>query len=139
MTPKEQLLNLVAQNPALPIVPMVEGEVCGDEYGRYVGEFGDCRIGEYALMDDMVYFDKEHFVEDLFSANDDMLCEAFGYRFAEPTEGDEAAERRLDNFLYAIADKVFQPAIIVNIDCAGGILPASATELVDYALKERGV
>ena len=40
----EELLKLVAENPDLPVVPMVDSEVCGgDEYGYWLGEFGGLR------------------------------------------------------------------------------------------------
>lgn len=47
-----QLLELIKNNPDLPIIPMVETEVvAGDEFGYWMGSFGDCDIKEYVLDD----------------------------------------------------------------------------------------
>ncbi len=32
----KKLLELVKANPDLPIVPMVDAEICGDDYGTYM-------------------------------------------------------------------------------------------------------
>ena len=38
----DALLKLVEENPALPIVPMVDGEiVAGDNFGTWMGRWGD--------------------------------------------------------------------------------------------------
>lgn len=45
-----ELLKLIAENPELPVVPMVDTEVIGgDEFGYWMGEFGECKIAEYAI------------------------------------------------------------------------------------------
>ena len=60
----EELLKLVAENPDLPVVPMVDSEVCGgDEYGYWLGEFGRSEVGEYALFDDRYFTDREELEE----------------------------------------------------------------------------
>lgn len=48
-------LKLVRDNPDLPIVAMVDNEVCGgDDYGWWLGSFGRAEVTEYtvAAMDD---------------------------------------------------------------------------------------
>lgn len=49
MTDKErnqELLKLVAENPDLPIVAMVDWEVVGDDGGRWLGHFSRVELGE---------------------------------------------------------------------------------------------
>lgn len=46
----EKLLQLIKENPDLPILPMVDGEVCGgDDYNYWMGAWGRCRIDEYLI------------------------------------------------------------------------------------------
>lgn len=45
----KKLLALIEQNPGLPIVPMVDAEICGDDYGTYMGVWGAARVDEYII------------------------------------------------------------------------------------------
>ena len=46
----EKLLQLIKENPDLPILPMVDGEVCGgDDYNYWMGAWGRCCIDEYLI------------------------------------------------------------------------------------------
>ena len=101
-----ELLDLIKEHPDFPVIPMVEGEVCyGDEYARYMGEFGHVEVGEYALFDDRVFFDREEFKEDVYCRCDAILDDRF--------KGDE---QKLESYLDKIAEKAFVSAIIVCID-----------------------
>ena len=41
----KNLLELIQQNPDLPIVPMVDAEIVnGDDWGRWMGSFGAARV-----------------------------------------------------------------------------------------------
>ncbi len=53
-----RLLEMVKENPELPIVPMVDGEiVAGDEFATWMGAFGYSRVDHYVIGDDgMVCF-----------------------------------------------------------------------------------
>ena len=65
MNKSKELLKLVAENPDLPVIPMVSYEVCGDDsYCYWLGSFHRCEIGEYALFKDRFYTDKEELEED---------------------------------------------------------------------------
>lgn len=45
-----ELLRLVKENPDLPILPLVDGDiVVGGEYGWWLGAFGRCYIDEYII------------------------------------------------------------------------------------------
>ena len=44
-----KLLQLIKENPGLPIVPMVEAEIVEDGYTYYMGEWGYAEVDEYIL------------------------------------------------------------------------------------------
>lgn len=127
----KELIELVRQNPDLPVIPMVDGELCGDDYGWYIGSFGTAKVGEYALYGDRWYDDREDFKEDYYGYNDDWLCEKFQYnpRISEYTVNtgkytkeqlaeNEKHEAEMDEYLDGIAESKFKKAIIVYISAA---------------------
>lgn len=61
----EKLLELVKANPDLPIVPMVDAEICGDDYGTYMGKWGGAKVDEYIIVRDMVRFKSDDDVFDV--------------------------------------------------------------------------
>ncbi len=46
---REQLFKLMQENPELPVVPMVDGEIPGDDRGYWLGACGSAYIDEYLL------------------------------------------------------------------------------------------
>lgn len=124
----QELIRLVQENPELPVICEVDGSCFDcDEYAWYLGEFGNCFVGEYAVFDDRVFVDdREGYKEEYYASHDEELCEKFGYdpRINEFTkkqytreqlsanfEREEALERYLDKN----ADRYFKRAIIVRI------------------------
>ena len=60
------LLKLIEQNPDLKIVPMVDGELGGDEFAYWMGSWGKAEIDEVYHEDDRNYFrstDEEELIE----------------------------------------------------------------------------
>lgn len=58
----EKFLRLVRENPDLPIIPMVDSAVVADnDYGSWLGSFGDCRIDSYVSLK---YYGKKDFLQD---------------------------------------------------------------------------
>ena len=125
----QTLLNLVKENPDLPIVPMVDYAVVCDDGGRWMGAIGHCYVGEYACYREWFYDDREDFEEAYYDVNDEELCEMFNYNpcigrysleYGENTkeeyEENKKNEKLLNEYLHKIADKYFKKAIIVNID-----------------------
>ena len=47
---REELFRLMQENPELPVVPMVDGEIPGDDCGYWLGAWGGARIDEYLLI-----------------------------------------------------------------------------------------
>lgn len=125
----KEFLKLVAENPDLPIVPMVYYDVVGDGCGRWMGAFGRAYVGEYALYGDRYYDDRDEFKERYYDMNDETLEEKFEYnpRINNFTvsqnkytkldlEINTFNEKRLEEYLDKVADEYFTKAIIVNID-----------------------
>lgn len=123
------LLNLIKENPDLPVVPMVDYDVVGDGYGRWLGSFGNCYVGEYTDYDERFYDDREEFEERYYNNNDKELENKFNYnpriteysveigkRTKEEYEENCKNENLLNEYLHTISDKYFKKAIIVNID-----------------------
>ena len=56
MTKIEELLKLIKEYPNLPIVPMVDGEVCGSDSSLWLGSWGDSELTEYYVGRECVHF-----------------------------------------------------------------------------------
>ena len=123
------LLQLIKENPGLPVIPMVYYEVVDGDYNRWMGSIGDCYVGEYAILNERYYEDRDEFEEDYYDYNQEEINEQFGYNpcickthvdigqiTKEEYELNETANKKIDEYLEAIADKYFKKAIIVNID-----------------------
>ena len=93
----KNLLKLIKENPELPVIPFVDGEiVCGDEYCRWIGSIGDVNIKEFCTFKERYYFKDE--IEDLI---DSLTC-AYDYNIEQAEED----AKRMN----------WQKAICVNID-----------------------
>ena len=105
MDNKRELLWLIHEHPDLPIVPMVDSDVCANEdYGRWMGELGMCRVGRYAIIDGW-YGDGRV----LFEGDEAELIESIAEGKYKGTDEDyKKAEQE--------AREKWHDAIIVNID-----------------------
>ncbi len=124
----KKLLELINENPELPIICMVDGNIVGEDYGRWMAQIGWSEIGEYASYNDRFYNDREEFVEDYYAHNDEILDDRFGYNPSvsypyaqkrypkEDIEANKEAEARINKYLDEVADRAFTKAILVYID-----------------------
>lgn len=123
------LLQLIKENPGLPVIPMVYYEVVDGDYNRWMGSIGDCYVGEYAILNDRYYEDRDEFEEDYYDYNQEEINEQFNYDprickahvdngviTKDEYELNEIADKKIDEYLETVADKYFKKAIIVNID-----------------------
>ena len=63
-----QLLDLMQENPHLPIVPMVNSEVVADDtWGYWLGSWGPASVEKYYSGEERVYFYDENDMEDLLA------------------------------------------------------------------------
>lgn len=104
---RTEFIKLMQRNPDLPVIPMIDGEACGDdEYARYVGSWGESYVAEYVIGEDAVHFREssadmceiEDVLTDGFVSYDDLECMP-----------DEEAKAAYDSLPWI-------KAIIVNID-----------------------
>ncbi len=124
----QKLIELIKENPDLPIIPMVYYEVVGEDYGNWVGRFSTCYVGEYTLFYEKYYEDREEFEEDYYDYYREEIDEKFNYDPSlslpnkpigitkEQLDANEIAEKNVDKYLEEIADGFFKKAIIVHID-----------------------
>lgn len=124
-----ELFALMKAHPELPIIPLVDGEVCGDDNcALYIASFDKVEIGEYAIYGERWCEDREEFKEIYFGYNDDWLCKKFHYdpRINEFTiksgkytqeqlDENDKREKQMDEYLDQIAEQKFKKAIFVYI------------------------
>lgn len=74
---RSKLFRLMAENPDLPVAPMVDGEIPGDDGGYWLGAWGNSRVDEYLLVSnrDLVVFKSDDDVFDVLERclSDDMF------------------------------------------------------------------
>jgi hypothetical protein len=83
----KELIKLIQENPELPIVPMVDYEVVGDDCHCWIGSWGKAIIEEYWCGDERAYFKADDF--------DSLVEEIIDNRYEEEWKGktDEEMER----------------------------------------------
>ena len=124
----QKLIELIKENPDLPIIPMVYYEVVGEDYGNWVGRFSTCYIGEYALFQEKYYEDRDEFEEDYYDYFEDFINDKFGYNPAlelpnkpeditqEQLDANKIASQKVNDFLKEQSNNYLHKAIIVYVD-----------------------
>ena len=78
---KPEIIKLIEENPDLPVVPMVDCEVLGDNsYQYWLGKWGRCRITEYYLGEERVHLKD---VDD----EEDVLSDMAGCKYCRDPQG----------------------------------------------------
>lgn len=81
----KELLKLIEQNPDLPVVPMVDGEIVSDDFGYYLGAFGSATVDEFVISRrDMVLFKSD---DDVFDTLERCLTDE-GYEALPEAESE---------------------------------------------------
>lgn len=62
---REELFKLMRENPELPVVPMVDGEIPGDDSGYWLGAWGSAQVDEYLLTSNREWM--------VFKSDDDVF------------------------------------------------------------------
>lgn len=101
-----ELLGLIAENPSLPVVPMVNSEVVADDdYAYWLGSFSNSTVDEYVCVNERFYTrDNQDEIEDYFS---NYLCDDY------PDMPDEEFYKMIHEKVEALP---WKKAIIVYID-----------------------
>ena len=69
---REKLFQLMRENPELPVIPMVDGEIPGDDCGYWLGAWGHAALEEYLVGSDRVIFKSD---DDVLDALERFLSE----------------------------------------------------------------
>lgn len=105
---REELFKLMAENPDLPIVPMVDSEIVADDgYNRWLGAWGSCYIGDYIIGEERLYYRDDEDWDEI----ERLVEEKLGNETFEVMSDEEAKA--------AYAAMPWIKAIIVNIDLPG--------------------
>lgn len=129
MQENKDLLKLIAENPELPVVAMVNGDICWDDSCYWMGRFSAASIKLVGLIGDHWYDDSESFKEVYYDKYSEKLCEKFNYsprccvasvERGEYTQEQFAAnclaEAELDKYLNEMANKYMKKCIVVYVD-----------------------
>ncbi len=79
MTNVEKFLELVKENPDLPVIPMVDADVVCDDSGYWMGCFGTCYVDEYYVGKDRIHFKDDD--------EEDVLADMVGCDYYETKDG----------------------------------------------------
>ena len=77
---KPEIIKLIEENPDLPVVPMVDGEVVGDDsYQYWLGKWGRREVTEYYLGREKVHFRDDD--------QEDVLMDMVGCKYCRDQQG----------------------------------------------------
>ena len=62
---RNDLFKLMQENPDLPVLPMVDGEIPGDDCGYWLGAWGTSHLEEYLVDNGQVLFKSDDDVFDV--------------------------------------------------------------------------
>lgn len=95
MSAIEKLINLAKENPELPIVPMVYGEIAQDDCGYWMGTWGECEITEYYCGQEKIHFKDDD--------EENVLCDMVGCYYGCDKNGNDIYDLSDDEW-----DKLYQ-------------------------------
>ena len=75
---RDKLFHLMKENPDLPVVPMVDADICGDDSGYWSGMWGKAAVDEYLICTMFNYI--------VFKSDDDIFDTLEKYLTAEEFE-----------------------------------------------------
>lgn len=123
------LADIMAANPELPVVAMVDSDVCWDGDGYWMTSFSSVEIRDVGLVGERYYDDRDSFKEAYYDRYDDELTERFNYRpclsidngrwgnvTPEEIKANEVAETRLEAYLEEMADQYMKKCIVVYVN-----------------------
>ena len=123
-----ELLKLVQENPDLPVVPLVNGEICWDDSCHWMGSFGTAAVEYIGVLGDRYYDDQDDFKEAYYDKYSEELCEQFNYDprccvvnverglyTQEQLEANSLAESALEEYLAEQVRQRMIKAIVVYI------------------------
>ena len=103
-----KLLELIKDNPDLPIIPMVDAEIIGDDCGYWKGEWGNCEVTEYYAGRERIHFKGEEDIED-------VVTDLFGTQYGCDAMGNDIYDLSEEEWDKIYQDIPWVKAIIVYI------------------------
>lgn len=105
----QELLNLIRDNPELPVIPMVAGEVVADDsYPYWMGSWGSSEVTEYYVGREKVHFKSDDI--------EDVLMDMNGCRYGYTKDGrdiyDDLTDEEWDEIYNSLP---WKKAIVVYI------------------------
>lgn len=102
-----ELNRLMQENPDLPVVPMVNTDVCSDDsYSSWAGSFGEPRLDRKYDEDERIYFESVDF--------DTLVEQEFGK--LEKANNRPGSARTMQHATQNVRDFDWEPVITVYID-----------------------
>ena len=79
---KPEIIKLIEENPDLPVVPMVDGEVVSDDSCQYwLGKWGRCEVTEYYNGREYIHFRDDD--------EEDVLNDMVGCKYGHDPQGSD--------------------------------------------------
>ena len=107
MSKPKDLLKLIKDNPDLPVVPMVDAEIAGDDYGYWLGSWGRCEVTELYLGREKIHFKDDD--------EEDVLVDMIGCQYGMDREGRDIFELSDDDWHEIFNDLPWKKVIVVYI------------------------
>ena len=109
MNNTEKLLQLIKENPDLPVIPMVNEEVVADDcYSWWMGHWGDSEVTEYYIGKEHVHFKSDD--------EEDALCDMPGCGYYQTPDGREILDLSDEEWTALYNSLEWIKAIVVYID-----------------------
>jgi hypothetical protein len=87
---KQQIINVIKENPDLPIIPATLWEVCAEDWGYWVGEIKECKVD---------YFFEDYEGSERWYAGLDDIYEQIAYKYEDSEECEKMTDKEFDDFL----------------------------------------
>ncbi len=114
----QKIAKLIIENPDLPVIAMVDGEICEDDSHMWLGSFSNALITEVGLVGERYYDDRDDFKDAYYDKHMEELDKRFNYRLDMLLADDEeskATAAKLDAYLNEVADTYMIKAIAVYV------------------------
>ena len=108
MTNTERLIDLIKNNPSLPVVPMVDEEIVGDDsYRWWLGSWGRCEVTRYYRGRESIHFSDDD--------EENILCDMVGCEYYKTKDGRDITDLSEKEWEDTLASLEWAEAIVVYI------------------------
>lgn len=104
----EKLLDLIRENPDLPVIPLVDSEVVADDgYSYWLGKWGTAEITEYYLGRELLHLKSDD--------AEDVLSDMQGCRYGRDRQGRDIYDLSDEEWTRLYESLPWKKAIAVHI------------------------